>query len=171
MATDHIQDHIDLIARHEQEHLAKRSFFDRVGDSVATFAGSFAFVVIHLAAFILWISVNSFRIPHLPHFDPHPYSLLGTLVAMEGIVLASFILMRQSRLGRRSDERDHLMLQILMLTEKELTALLKMDRQIAKQVGLEKMANSSELRELSEHISIDDVAQTIAENIPSPEQS
>ena len=64
-------------------------------------------------------------------------------------------------MARRSDERDHLMLQILLLTEKEITAVLGMDRQIAKQVGLEKIANNPELRELSQQTSIDDMAQTI----------
>ena len=61
-------------------------------------------------------------------------------------------------MGRRSDERDHLMLQILLLTEKEITAVLRVDRQIATQVGLEKTADNPELRELSRHTSIEDVA-------------
>ena len=61
--------------------------------------------------------------PRTLHFDPYPYSLLGTVVALEGLLLASFILMRQTRLGRRSDEREHLMLQVLLLTEKEITAV------------------------------------------------
>jgi hypothetical protein len=59
------------------------------------------------------------------------------------------------------------MLQILLLTEKEITAVLSMDRQIAKKVGLEKVANSTEIRELSQHTSIDDVAQNIRESPPA----
>jgi hypothetical protein len=42
-----------------------------------------------------------------------------------------------------------------------------MDRQIAKQMGLEKVANSPEVRELSQHTSIDDVAQTIKDSLPA----
>ena len=84
---------------------------------------------------------------------------------MEAILLASFILMRQARMSRRADERDHLMLQILILTEKEITAVLKMDRHIAVQVGAEKAANTAEVRELSQQTSIDEVAQTIRENL------
>ena len=84
---------------------------------------------------------------------------------MEGILLASFILMRQARMGRRADERDHLMLQVLLLTEKEITAVLKVDRQIAAQVGAEQAANTAEVRELSQQTSIEHVAQTIRENL------
>lgn len=113
--------------------------------------------------------MNTFSVPSIRHFDPAPYSLLGTCVALEAILLASFILMRQSRLSRRADERDHLILQVLLLTEKEITMVLGMDRQIAKQVGLEKMANNPEVRELSQHTSIEDVAQTIRENL-SPDE-
>jgi len=171
MPQEHIQEHIDLIARHEQEFLAKRTRSERLGDTIAAFAGSFGFVGLHLFTFVTWILVNTISVPHIRHFDPSPYSLLGTLLAVEAIILASFILMRQARMGRRGDERDHLMLQILMLTEKEITAVLSVDRQIAKQVGLEKMANSPELRELSQHTSIEDVAQTIAESMPGTEES
>jgi uncharacterized membrane protein len=39
--------------------------------------------------------------------------------------------MSQSRLARRADEREHLVLQILLLTEKEVTAVISMNQQIA----------------------------------------
>ena len=169
MAQSHIQEHIDLIARHEQEFLEKRTRSERLGDQIAAFAGSFSFVSLHLLFFLGWIVVNTLTVPGLPHFDPSPYSLLATLVAVEAILLASFILMRQARMGRRADERDHLMLQILLLTEKEITAVLSMDRQIAKQMGLEKVANTTEIRELSQHTSIEDVAQTIRDTISENE--
>ncbi len=167
MAQTHIQEHIDLIAKHEQEFLAQRTRGERLGDTIATFVGSFGFVSVHIALFVVWIGAN--LLPGRPHFDPPPFSLLGTLVALEAIILASFILMRQARMSRRADERDHLMLQVLLLTEKEITAVLKMDRQIAQQVGLEKAANNPEARELSQHTSIEEVAQTIRENLPAAE--
>ena len=169
MAQSHIQEHIDLIARHEQEFLEKRTRSERLGDQIAAFAGSFSFVSLHLLFFLGWIVANTLKVPGIPHFDPSPYSLLATLVAVEAILLASFILMRQARMGRRADERDHLMLQILLLTEKEITAVLSMDRQIAKQMGLEKVANTTEIRELSQHTSIEDVAQTIRDTISENE--
>lgn len=166
MPLTHIQEHIDVIARHEQEFLAKRTWSERLGDNIATFAGSFPFVVLHLAWFAFWFVANTWKLPGVSRFDPPPYSLLATLVAVEAILLASFILMRQSRMGKRSDERDHLMLQILLLTEKEITAVLGVERQVARKLGLDAVANATELRELSQHTSIEDVAQTIRESLP-----
>jgi uncharacterized membrane protein len=167
MSQSHIEEHIDLIAKHEQDFLVRRTPSERLGDTIAGFAGSLGFVCIHLAIFAGWMIFNaaSLTLPH--HFDPPPFPLLGTLVALEAILLASIILMRQSRMSRRAEERDHLMLQVLLLTEKEITAVLGMDRKIAGQVGLHRVANDEELEQLSQHTSIDDVAQTIKDKLPS----
>jgi uncharacterized membrane protein len=173
MSVTHIQEHVELIAKHEAEFLARRTHAERASDSVAAFVGSIRFVIAHCCVFSLWMAWNI--LPHIRHFDHPPFSLLGTLVGLEAILLASFILMRQSRLSRRSDERDHLMLQILLLTEKEITAVLGMERQVAMKVGAGNAANTTEVRELSKHTSIEDVAQTIKEGLsdvePAPADS
>ena len=167
MSQEHVQTHIDLIARHEQEFLAKRTTTERVGDAIASFVGSPPFVALHLAVFAAWIIINNGWAGPLRPFDPAPFSLLGTCVTMEGIVLASLILMRQARVGKRADERDHLMLQMIMLTEKEITALLKMDRQIAGSMGLQKVVDNAEIKALSQQTSIDEVALAIQEGLPA----
>jgi len=159
-----IEKHIELIAKHEQEFLDRRTRSDRLGDLIAGAAGSLAFVCSHLAVFGIWIGINT--MPGRRHFDPPPFSLLGTVVALEAILLASFILMRQARISRRAEEREHLMLQILLLSEKEITAVLDLNRQIARQMGLEKAADRPLVEELSRHTSIDDVTQTIREKLP-----
>ena len=164
MSTSHIQEQIELIAKHEQDFLAQRTRGERVIDAIAGFIGSLTFVSAHLVIFAVWIVLN--LLPDTRHFDPKPFGLLQTCVALEAILAASFILMRQTRIGRRSDERDHLMLQILLLTEKELTALLGMDRQIATEMGLSRAANTQDVKELSQNTSIDEVAQTIKEQLP-----
>jgi hypothetical protein len=59
------------------------------------------------------------------------------------------------------------MLQILLLSEKETTAVLTMNREIAAKIGLPRMAGDKEIEQLSQHTSIDDVAQTIKESLPT----
>jgi uncharacterized membrane protein len=167
MLLNPVQEHVDLIAKHELEFLARRTRTERVGDTVASFAGSLVFVALHVIGVASWIAVNTLAVPHIHHFDHAPYSLLGTFLAFEAILLASFILMRQTRMNRRADERDHLMLQILLLAEKEITAVLGMDRQIAGSVGLPKVAKDKEIEQLSQHTSIDEMAQSIQESLPS----
>ena len=161
----HVQEHIDTIARHEQEFYAKRSRVDKIGDAVAGFAGNFAFVLSHLTVFLVWTFVNTAHVGPLPHFDPAPFPLLATVVALEAILLASFILMRQSGLAKRADERDHLMLQILLLTEREVSAVVKINQQIAERLGLGAISTDEEIKEMAKPTPIDNVAQTIQKNL------
>jgi uncharacterized membrane protein len=167
MSQIHIQEHIDLIAKHEQDFLVRRTKGERLGDSIAGFAGSLPFVCLHLALFASWMIFNTISSPKLHHFDPPPFPLLGTIVALEAILLASMILMRQSRMSRRAEEREQLMLQILLLTEREVTAVLGVDRQIAGKIGLPKIATDKDIEQLSQDTSIDDVAQNIKDKLPS----
>jgi uncharacterized membrane protein len=164
MPQTHIQDHVDLIAKHEQEFLARRTPWERVSDSIAGWIGSAWFIAVHVMVYATWITFNTLH--GTDHFDPRPFGLLQALSSIEAILIASLILMRQTRLGRRSDERDHLMLQILLLTEKEITAVLGINREIATEVGLEEAANAENVRELSQDTQIEEVAQSIQENLP-----
>lgn len=163
--TNHVQEHIGTIAKHEREFRARRSLAERLGDFTAAIVGNLGFVAVHIFLFLFWILANTLHLPSIPHFDPVPFSLLGTVVAMEAILLASLILMRQARLARRADEREHLMLQILLLTEKEVTAVISMNQQIATKVGLRDMENRKEIEELGRNTSIDEVAQDIQQRL------
>ena len=74
---NHVQEHIDTIAKHEQEFLARRSPAERLGDLTAAIVGNLGFVVAHVFFFLFWILVNTLHLPPIPHFDPVPFSLLG----------------------------------------------------------------------------------------------
>jgi uncharacterized membrane protein len=169
MPTDssHLQEHIDVILKHEEEFLARRTSAERVGDFFGAFVGSLTFIGIHAVWFGAWILVNTFKLGQIRHFDPVPFPLLDTVVAVEAIFLASFIVMRQSRLSRRSDERDHLILQVLLLAEKEVTAVLQIERQLAARAGLSAVTEDVEITELSQKTSIDDVAQSLKDSMSS----
>ena len=57
------------------------------------------------------------------------------------------------------------MLQILILTEKEVTTLISMNKQIATKVGLRDIKKSEEIEQLSRDTSIDQVAQDIQRSL------
>ena len=83
-----VKEHIGTIARHEQDFLARRSPAERLGDLTAAIVGNLGFVAAHLVLFFFWILVNTLHVSDIPQFDPMPFSLLGTVVAMEAILLA-----------------------------------------------------------------------------------
>lgn len=162
---EHLQEHIELIARHESEFLARRSKSERIADRIAGFVGSLKYVTLHCVFAAGWILWNTLDAPQAHRFDPFPYPLLDLILAFEAIVVASFILIRQQRIGRRSEEREQLMLQVLLLSEREMTAVLGIERQIAARMGLHEVAKDEEITQLSEQTPIDEVAQVIQEKV------
>ena len=132
----HTQSHIDSIARQEHEFLEQRTLSERASDRIAGFAGSMFFVLIHVLLVLVWVLTNLNRVPWIPRFDPYPFSLLGVIVAVEAVVLSSFILMRQNRMAKRGERRDHSNLQVDLIAEKEITKLLQMVQAICGHMGL-----------------------------------
>jgi uncharacterized membrane protein len=160
----HLREQIELIARHEQDFLARRTRSQRVGDAIGASIGSLWFIAVHVCWIGAWIALNTLHGTH--HFDPSPFPLLDSIVAIEAIFLASFIVMRQGRLGRRSDQRDHLILQILMLTEREITAVLGIEKQLAMRLGLQEVAADENIEQLSKDTPIDEISQKLQEHLP-----
>jgi uncharacterized membrane protein len=162
----HAEAHINSIVKQEEEALERRSVSERLVDTVGAFVGSLTFVVLHLALVAAWVVVNTGRIPGVKPFDPWPFSLLGVMVAVEAVVLSSFIIMRQNRMMRRGEQRDHLNLQIDLLAEKEITALLQMVRALCAHMGLQNIAADKDFRELSQNTSIESLNQKLEERLP-----
>src|SRR6202163_3694135 len=160
------QSHIDSIVRQEEEALERRSSSERLADAVGVFAGSPFFIVLHLGLVIAWLVVNSGEIPGVRPFDPHPFSLLGVIVAVEAVILSSFILMRQNRMMRRGERRDHLNLQVDLLAEKEITKVLQMVRAICGQMGLQNFTTNKDIRELSQNTSIESLSRSLEDRLP-----
>jgi uncharacterized membrane protein len=123
-------------------------------------------VLVHLALLIAWLLVNGGKIPKARPFDPYPFSLLGVIFAIEAVILSSFILMRQNRMMRRGERRDHLNLQVDLLAEKEITKVLQMVRAICGHLGLQNIMADKEIRELSQNTSIESLSQTLEDRLP-----
>jgi uncharacterized membrane protein len=164
----HGQSHIDSIVRQEEEELERRSSAERLADAVGVFAGSLFFIVLHLALLTAWLLINISKIPSIRPFDPYPFSLLAMIVAVEAVFLSSFILMRQNRMMRRGERRDHLNLQVDLLAEKEITKLIQMTRAICGKMGLENIMADKEIRELSQNTSIESLSRTLEDRLPGP---
>ena len=160
------ESHINSIVRQEEEALEQRSSSERLADAIGGFAGSLPFIAVHLVFLLAWLLVNDGEIPWARPFDPYPFSLLGVIVAVEAVILSSFILMRQNRMMRRGERRDHLNLQVDLLAEKEITKVLQMVRAICGHLGLQDIMADAEIRELSQNTSIESLSQTLKDRLP-----
>lgn len=131
---DAVTQNIEAILRMESAALRRRTWADRMSDAIAGFAGTIPFVVLHLLVFAGWALINLSAMPILPAFDPYPFQLLCMLVSLEGVLLSTFVLIKQNRIGYLSDRRAHLDLQINLLAEREVTHVLKLAEKIAERL-------------------------------------
>jgi uncharacterized membrane protein len=123
---------VQTIIQLEEAAKANRNAADRVADFIAGFCGSANFVWAHLIWFAVWIVLN---LGGPAAFDPFPFQFLTLVVSLEAIFLSTFILMSQNHQTMLSERRNHLDLQINLLTEQENTKMLKILERIAEKVG------------------------------------
>jgi uncharacterized membrane protein len=92
--------------------------------------------------------VNTNLVPGLEAFDPFPFQLLTMIVSLEAIFLALFVLASQNRLGKQADLRANLDLQIDLLVEREMTAVLQLLRDIAAHLDVDTSVTTDRLSDL-----------------------
>lgn len=161
-----IRQNIDTVAKLEEQFLQQRTVGDRVADAIAGFTGSVACVLLHAVFFAVYILWNLGRLPGMRPFDPYPFLLLSMIVSLEAIFLSTFVLMKQNRMSRRSDQRAHLDLQINMLTEREITLVLQMLQLLAGRLGLGEELNQKELEQFTANTCVEAVASELQEKLP-----
>jgi len=70
----------------------------RLADRVASFGGSWPFIILFLAVMAAWIIINTLIVAEWNHtFDPYPYILLNLVLSMLAAIQAPVIMMSQNR--------------------------------------------------------------------------
>ena len=156
-SSDPSSSNIAAVAKLERESERRKSRFDRVIDGVRAIAGSPYFIIFHAG----WISAWIFYNRGSRAFDPFPFSFLNMTVAVEAIVLSSFVLMAQDRMTREADRRAHLNLQVDLLAEQELTAILRVVVAIAERAGIDVKTEVPEIERLRAHTDVHKLAMSL----------
>lgn len=82
------------------------TFGQRLADRVASFGGSWPFIILFGVVLVVWVVLNSFLLaPHDAAFDPYPYILLNLFLSMLAALQAPVIMMSQNRQADK-DRRD-----------------------------------------------------------------
>lgn len=103
----------------------KITFGQRMADKIATFGGSWSFIIMFFSFILLWIVVNIWFLTSKP-FDPYPFILLNLILSCLASIQAPIIIMsqnRQEQKDRRRSEHDYKInlkaeLEIQLLNEK-----------------------------------------------------
>ena len=125
---------VNKIIEIEKAQKLNRTRGEKISEAIAGFCGSMTFVWVHVAWFGGWILINSVFTTY--QFDPFPYTFLTFVVSLEAIFLSTFILISQNHETKLTERRNHLDLQINMLSEQENTKMLELLSLIAEKVGV-----------------------------------
>jgi len=143
-----VEENVQAIKRWERAILRTRSKAEQVSDWIACTAGNGGVLVLHVIWFSTWVTVNAGVVPGIRPFDPFPFPFLTMTVSLEAIFLALFVLASQNRLTRQADKRGHLDLQIDLLAEREMTAVLQLLQDIAGHLEVKTSVTPEQLRDL-----------------------
>ena len=125
----------------ENELLRAKNAQNRVADRITLFAGSMAFVYVHILWFGLWIGLG---------VEHYPYGLLTMIVSLEAIFLSTFVMISQNR----ADEKRQ------MLADQQWKMVREEDDQNQKLIDL-----SNQILDLTKQIH--EMASRIAAAPPS----
>ncbi len=111
------------------------TFGQKVADKVASFGGSWTFIIIFVSIMATWMSVNTFWVFSEEGFDPYPFILLNLVLSTLAALQAPIIMMSQNRQAAKDrlamDKNYEVSLkteiEIMLLHQKldELSATLK----------------------------------------------
>ena len=85
----------------------RATFGQRVADRVASFGGSWTFIIIYVSFLAAWMGFNTFVLVHYGHgdngaqYDPYPYILLNLMLSMTAALQAPIIMMSQNRAAEK----------------------------------------------------------------------
>lgn len=131
---------------------ATATFGEYMADKVASFGGSWTFILMFMAILIVWMGINSIVLLSRP-FDPYPFILLNLVLSSLAALQAPIIMMsqrRQETKDRRRSENDY---RVNLKAELEIRQLHeKMDHQLAQQWDKLAEMQQIQIEILEEHI-------------------
>ena len=147
-ASSAVEQNVQAIKRWERAILLARSKSEQISDWIACTAASGPVLLLHVLWFAVWVTVNTGLVRSVRPFDPFPFPFLTMTVSLEAIFLALFVLASQNRLSRQADKRSHLDLQIDLLAEQEMTAVLQLLQDIARHLEVRTTLTPAQLNDL-----------------------
>ena len=107
-----------------------RRLGERVADRIASFGGSWTFILLFLVVLVAWVVLNSLVLARRGRaFDPYPYILLNLFLSMIAALQAPVIMMSQNRMAARDRLEAAHDYEVNLMAEVEIRTLHdKLDR-------------------------------------------
>lgn len=101
----------------------KLTFGQKMADKVASFGGSWTFIILFAILMLIWIAINSWLVLADQAFDPYPYILLNLALSTLAAMQAPIIMMSQNRQTAKDRFEIAANYEISLKTDIEITRL------------------------------------------------
>ncbi len=143
---------------------AKRTAMEKMADFMTSKFGSNTFLLLNVFLFLGWILINTNKIKSISPFDPFPFNLLTNIVSLEAIILAIFVLISQNRTTKIDDLREETHLQLNLISEREITKLIKMLALLLEKNGID-LSQDPELKKMIRPLSEEEIEKRLEKEI------
>jgi uncharacterized membrane protein len=117
-----LREHELLSSNIDAEFEQKWSFGERLADKIATFGGSWAFLICFGVFLFIWIGMNSLVLLWRP-LDPYPFIFLNLILSCLAAIQAPIIMMSQNRQEAKDRIRSQHDYQVNLKAELEIRNL------------------------------------------------
>jgi CRP/FNR family cyclic AMP-dependent transcriptional regulator len=102
----------------------QETFGERIADHVASFGGSWTFIITFMVTLLVYVGINVYLLAHRGKtWDPYPFILLNLFLSMLAAIQAPVIMMSQNRQDSRDRLRSELDFEVNRRAESEIQAL------------------------------------------------
>ncbi len=139
-----LADHETLAEDIEAEFAEHRTFGEQASDRLASFGGSWTFIVLFFVILLVWMAFN-IAMAAQAQFDPYPFILLNLVLSCLAAIQAPIIMMSQKRQEAKDRMRSQNDYRVNLKAELEIRHLHeKMDHMLTRQ--WERLAEMQQLQ-------------------------
>lgn len=158
---------LEFYAREDQ----KISRSQRILERISGFVGQPAFLGIILLFVLLWILANlGLSKLGMAEFDPAPFFWLQGIVGLGALLTATVVLTKQNRLAKLAQQRAHLDLKVMLLTEQKAAKLIDLLEELRRDLPNVKNRHDSDAVALQKSMNPELVLAALDERKASQEQ-
>jgi len=158
--SQNIQAVLAFHAREEQKISASQRALERVSD----FIGRPVFLELILVFVALWIVISiGLRQLGVVDFDPPPFFWLQGIISLGALLTATAVLIKQNRLAKLAEQREHLDLKITLLTEQKAAKLIDLLEELRRDLPNVPNRRDAEASALKQSMNADQVLAALGE--------
>jgi uncharacterized membrane protein len=164
--TENIAAVLEFYTREDQ----KISRSQRIVERISLFAGQPVFLAFILLLVAAWMLANTvLRQMGMRDFDPAPFFGLQGILGLGALLTATIVLIKQNRAARLAEQRAHLDLKVMLLTEQKTAKLIHLIEELRRDMPNVRNRHDPDAAVLQQSMNPDQVLAALDE-LSEPEE-